>query len=112
MTVILYDLVGVDDRRFSPNGWRTRMALAHKGLPCDARPTRFCDIATIAGGRFKTVPVIEDAGRTVVDSETIARDLEARYQERPSLFKDPAARRSIGSCRAGVSVSCMQDWHR
>jgi glutathione S-transferase len=86
MSVILYDLVGVDDRRFSPHCWRTRMALAHKRLDCDARPTRFCDIATVAGGQFKTVPVIDDAGRLVVDSAAIAKDLEERYPDRPSLF--------------------------
>jgi len=32
MTIVLHDLTGADDRRFSPNCWRTRMALAHKGL--------------------------------------------------------------------------------
>ena len=64
MTIVLYDLCARDtERRFSPHCWRTRMALAHKRLDCDARPTRFCDIATVAGGRFKTIPVIDDAGR-------------------------------------------------
>ena len=35
MAIVLYDLVGRDDRRF----WRTRIALAHKGLEHEARPT-------------------------------------------------------------------------
>jgi glutathione S-transferase len=86
MSVVLYDLVGRDDRRFSPHCWRTRMALAHKGLACEARPTRFGDIAKIAGGGFRTVPAIEDRGRAVGDSWAIARYLEATYPERPSLF--------------------------
>lgn len=89
MSVILYDLVGIDDRRFSPHCWRTRMALAHKGLECDARPTCFGDIGAVAGGQFKTIPVIDDAGRLVVDSAVIAADLEQRYPDRPSLFGGP-----------------------
>jgi glutathione S-transferase len=89
MTVVLYDLVGKDDRRFSPNCWRTRMALAHKGLECEARPTRFTEIPKIAGGAFKTVPVIEDQGRAVVDSWAIAQYLEETYPDRPSLFGGP-----------------------
>lgn len=86
MTVVMYDLVGRDDRRFSPHCWRTRMALAHKGLDCEARPTRFTEIAKIAGGQFKTVPVIEDQGRAIVDSWAIAQYLEESYPDRPSLF--------------------------
>ena len=51
MTLVLYDLVGRDDRRFSPHCWRTRMALAHKGLEHEARPTRFTEIQTIGNGQ-------------------------------------------------------------
>jgi glutathione S-transferase len=86
MSVILYDLAGADDRRFSPNCWRTRMALAHKGLACEARPTRFCDIKRIAGGGFETIPVIDDGGRLIADSWAIARYLEEAYPDLPSLF--------------------------
>src|SRR5919106_2992164 len=89
MTVVLYDLVGKEDRRFSPHCWRTRMALAHKGLDCEARPTRFTEIARVAGGRFKTIPVIEDRGRAIVDSWAIAQYLEETYPDRPSLFGGP-----------------------
>ena len=33
MAITLYDLAGADEhRRFSPYCWRTKMALAHKGL--------------------------------------------------------------------------------
>jgi glutathione S-transferase len=86
MTVVLYDLVGRDDRRFSPHCWRTRMALAHKGLECEARPTRFAEIGKIGDGQVKTVPAIEDGERLIGDSWAIARYLEASYPERPSLF--------------------------
>jgi glutathione S-transferase len=84
--ITLYDLAGADGRRFSPNCWRTKMALAHKGLAFDAHPTRFTEISTIANGRQKTLPVIDDGGRIVGDSTDIADYLETMYPERPSLF--------------------------
>lgn len=86
MTIVLYDLVGQNDRRFSPNTWRTRLALAHKGLDAEARPTRFLDIPAICGGGQKTVPVIEDGETVVGDSWAIAEYLEDAYPDRPSLF--------------------------
>ncbi len=89
MTIVLYDLAGRDDRRFSPHCWRTRMALAHKGLAHETRPTRFGDIGAIGGGEIKTIPAIEDGDRLVVDSIEIARYLEATYPDRPSLFGGP-----------------------
>ncbi len=89
MAIVLYDLVGQDDRRFSPHCWRTRMALAHKGLDYEARPTRFIDIPKIEDGRVRTVPAIRDGERLIVDSWAIARDLEERYPDRPSLFGGP-----------------------
>jgi glutathione S-transferase len=85
MPVVLYDLVGRDDRRFSPHCWRARMALAHKELAYEARPTRFTEIGRI-GDDIKTVPVIEDGGRLIADSWAIARYLETTYPEQPPLF--------------------------
>lgn len=92
MSILLYDLVGLDDRRFSPNCWRTRLALAHKGLPVITRPTRFTEIRTIADSAQKTVPVIDDAGRIVGDSWAIAQYLEDSYPDHPSLFGGPGGR--------------------
>jgi glutathione S-transferase len=44
MSMILYDLAGADpDLRFSPFCWRTRFALAHKGLPVETIPWRFTE---------------------------------------------------------------------
>lgn len=86
MTIVLYDLVGDDDRRFSPNCWRSRLALAHKGLACEARPTAFLDIPKICGGTQKTIPVIEDGDKVVAESFAIAAYLEDAYPDRPSLF--------------------------
>jgi glutathione S-transferase len=84
--IILYDLAGADGRRFSPNCWRTKLALAHKDLVFETRPVHFTDIPTIANGRQKTLPVIDDGGRIVGDSAEIADYLETMYPERPSLF--------------------------
>ena len=86
MAIVMYDLVGRDDRRFSPNCWRTRMALAHKGLDHEALPTRFTEIPEIEGGQVKTVPALRDGAHLVVDSWAIAQYLEQAYPERPSLF--------------------------
>jgi len=92
MALKLYDLVGIDDRRFSPACWRTRMALAHKGLDCETRPTPFTQIPSIADGKQKTVPVIDDGGTIVSDSWEIARYLEEKYPEKPSLFGSDTSR--------------------
>jgi glutathione S-transferase len=90
MTVELYDLVGSDDRRFSSNCWRSRFALAHKGLAVRTRPVRFVDIAGIGGGH-RTVPVLRDGDLLIGDSARIARHLEATYPT-PSLFGAGAGR--------------------
>jgi len=92
MAIILYDLVGQDDRRFSSNCCKTRYALAHKGLACETVPTRFTDIASIGDGSFPTIPVIEDGDTRLGDSWEIAMYLEATYPDAPSLFGGPAGR--------------------
>jgi glutathione S-transferase len=86
MTVTLYDLAGAeDDRRFSPFCWRTRLALAHKGLAVEALPWRFTEKDKIAFSGQGKVPVMVDGGKTVFDSWTIADYLDATYPERPLL---------------------------
>ncbi len=85
MTIVMHDLAGAERQRFSPYCWRTRMALAHKGLEVETRPVRFSDIADIGGGH-KTVPVIEDGDNIVSDSWEIAEYLERAYPGNPSLF--------------------------
>ena len=86
MTIVMYDLVAADDRRFSPFCWRTRMAIAHKALGCDARPTPFTEIANICDGRQRRIPVIEDGDKLVADSWTISEYLDDAYPERAPLF--------------------------
>jgi len=92
MSIIVYDLAGRDDRRFSPYCWRTRMALAHKGLEAEFRPWHFGEKEKISFSGQGRVPVMVDGGETVFDSWTIACHLEDRYPERPSLFGGAPAR--------------------
>jgi glutathione S-transferase len=87
MPIVLYDLAGADPAlRFSPYCWRTRMALAHKGLAVETVPWRFTDKDAIAFSGQGRVPVIRDGETVVSDSWEIAGYLEAHYPERPSLF--------------------------
>ena len=87
MTLQLFELVGTDAARpFSPFCWRTRMALAHKGLSAKSLPWRFTEKAAIAPHRSEKVPVLLDRDKSVADSWTIALYLEDAYPDRPSLF--------------------------
>ena len=98
---VLFDLAAADGRRFSPHCWRTRLALAHKNLPCEARATHFTQIASIADGNQKTVPVLDDNGKIVGDSWAIAEYLEETYPDRPSLF---------GGREGRALTIFVQDW--
>ena len=84
--ITLHDLAGADpDLRFSPYCWRTKFALAHKGLPVETVPWRFTDVDAIAFSGQGRVPVIQDNGKVVSDSWAIAEYLEDTANG-PSLF--------------------------
>jgi glutathione S-transferase len=86
----LYELCGTDPaRRFSPYCWRSRMALAHKGLEAEVVPWRFTDTAALAFAHYDKVPVLVDGDRVVTDSWAIAVYLEGAYPEAPRLFQGP-----------------------
>ena len=86
MAITLYELVGRDDLRFSPYCWRTRFALAHKGLDFETVPVRFADKQPIAFSGQERVPVIRDGDRAVSDSWAIACYLDDAYPDLPPLF--------------------------
>ncbi|MHC2382238.1 glutathione S-transferase [Bradyrhizobium liaoningense] len=87
MSLKLYELVGTDaSRPFSPYCWRTRMALAHKGLSAESLPWRFTEKSAIAPHGSEKVPVLLHDDKPVVDSWTIANYLEDNFPDRPSLF--------------------------
>lgn len=91
MTIRLYDLAATEDRRLSPFCWRIKYALAHKGLDFETAPVGFTDIPKLCGGKYKTVPIIEDGTTTVCDSWAIADYLDETYGARP-LFATPGER--------------------
>jgi len=92
MAITFYDLCGRDAKRFSPYGWRTRMALAHKGLDYGLEPVKFTEKHKLEFSGQNLVPVIRDGDRVVNDSWAIAEYLEDSYPDRPSLFGDAAGR--------------------
>jgi glutathione S-transferase len=87
MALKLFELVGTDaGRPFSPFCWRTRMALAHKGLGAESIPWCFTEKQAIAPHGSEKVPVLIDGDTSIADSWAIANYLEDRFPDRPSLF--------------------------
>jgi glutathione S-transferase len=83
----LYELAAADPAvRFSPHCWKTRMALAHKGLEAVRVPLRFSEKAVIGFSGQERVPVLVHDGEAVTDSWRIALYLEERFPRQPSLF--------------------------
>ena len=99
--MVLFDLQDSRHAHFSPNSWRTRMALAHKQLAYAVEPVRFIDIGSIAGGQVKTIPAIRDGDQVVYDSWAIAEYLDRRYPDAPRLIPD-----SVG----GRLMQFFQGW--
>ncbi len=96
MTRKLFELCGTDSKRvFSPYCWRTRMALAHKGLDHETIPWRFTEKDAIRPHKSEKVPVLLDGDKAVVDSWVIANYLDDAYPDRPSLFGG-AGGRAVG----------------
>ena len=66
MAIEMHDLAGADaNLRFSPYCWRTRLALAHKGLEVETIPWRFTEKDALAFSGQGRVPVIRDGDRVV-----------------------------------------------
>ncbi|MBL6453896.1 glutathione S-transferase family protein [Belnapia sp. T6] len=105
----LFELCGTDPaRRFSPYCWRSRMALAHKGLEAEVVPWRFTEKAAIAFAESDKVPVLVDGERRVADSWAIAEYLDAAYPDAPRLFAGaPAAQRFVNTWSDGVLLPAL-----
>jgi len=87
MALKMYDLAGADPLlRFSPYCWRTKMALAHKGLAVETIAWRFTEKDVIAMSGQGRVPVLLDGDKVVSDSWEIACYLDRAYADRPALF--------------------------
>lgn len=88
----LHELAGADpELRFSPHCWKTRMALAHKGLVARCLPWHFTQKSRIAFSGLDTVPILEDHETTIGNSWQIAQHLEQSFPDHPSLFGATAA---------------------
>ena len=92
MTRTVYELCGANDRRFSPYCWRTRLALAHKGLEAQYEPVGFTEKDKLTFSGQKLVPVLVDGETTVADSWTIACYLDETYGDAPPLFDGSMSR--------------------
>ena len=90
--MILYELHGLEDRRYSLFSWRSRLALAHKGIEPQLIAVRISDKKAIAFSGQEKVPILRDGEKVVVDSWRIAEHLEARFPERVSLFGGPVGK--------------------
>jgi glutathione S-transferase len=94
MSIVLYDLKGKDGLRYSPFGWRARLALAHKGIEPENVAVGFTEKDRVAFSGQGLVPVIVDrkhGGKVVFDSLQIARYLDEAYPDKP-LMDSPQAR--------------------
>ncbi len=87
MALIVYELGGLKDRRYSSFSWRIRMALAHLGLDAEFRPVRVSDKQAIAFSGQAKVPILVDGDTVVYDSWRIAQHLEQQFgNAQRSLF--------------------------
>jgi glutathione S-transferase len=84
--ITLFELGAANGRRYSQFSWRTRMALAHKGLAFDTVAVRVSDKAAIAFSAQDKVPILKHGDHVVSDSWKIAEYLEEAYPDRPVLF--------------------------
>ncbi|HKT73513.1 MAG TPA: glutathione S-transferase N-terminal domain-containing protein [Steroidobacteraceae bacterium] len=88
-SIRLYELVLENGRSASPFVWRSRYALAHKGICFESVPVGFTDIPRVFGGRFETVPVIQEGEMMLGESWDIAEYLDRAFPDRPKLFASP-----------------------
>jgi glutathione S-transferase len=86
MSLVLYELVGLNGRRYSQFSWRTRLALAHKAVQADLRAVRVSDKNAIEFSGQDKVPILVDGEKVIPDSWAIAEYLEGRDPGAPSLF--------------------------
>lgn len=89
--MILYDLVNAKRAHFSPNSWRVRMALLHKGITFEVRDVLFGDIPSInAGGDKLTIPTIAHKDQLVTDSWAVVQYLDQAFPDTPRLIAPDA----------------------
>jgi len=111
MQIRHWELAGAeDDRLFSPNCWRVRMALAHKDLQAETVPWRLTEKDAIGFSGQGRVPVIQDGERVVHDSWDIAVYLDESLPRPPAAFRG-AAGEVAGPVREAL-VRTQRAWRR
>ena len=111
MALILYELGGRDDRRYSLYSWRARMALAHKGLTPEYRPVHISDKAAIAFSKQDKVPILID-GETVVQDSFASRCTSRRIMAGRACSAARSDRRSDASSIPGSTARWCPAWCR
>ncbi|TDL20311.1 hypothetical protein BD410DRAFT_791099 [Rickenella mellea] len=101
MTITLYDISStIPGAAWSPNVYKTRMALNYKGLEYKTEWVEYPDIGPLAKKigalptsigatrELYTVPIIHDhaTGKVASDSFAIAQYLDETYPDQPKLF--------------------------
>lgn len=89
---MLYERAGLDGLCPSPVCWRSRIALALKGIEVERQPLRFADVdrlEALTGSR--TVPVLAADGAMVAGSDAIAARLDAMAPGLPPLIGEGIA---------------------
>lgn len=92
MSRILYELVGKDDRRYSPYCWRIRFALAHKELSTEYEPCCHNETEKLAFSGQSKIPVLVDGKNVISDSWQIACFLDDTYPDQPLLMDGAQSR--------------------
>lgn len=119
--MILHDLVDRHGRHFSPNSWRVRMALAHKGLAAQTRDVLFTGLPALSPGRKVTIPALELGGELTTDSWQIVRRLDEHFPETPRLIPDGSDGEVLrffqhwaqATIHGGIAGMVLLDlWHR
>ena len=105
MAIVMHDLAGQNpDLRFSPYCWRTRLALAHKGLEVETVPWRFTHRDALAFSGQAKVPVNRDRDAVVSDSWAIAGALEREIEVIGVIGNIESERNS--KITGGIDVCC------
>ena len=65
--ITLYELAGLEDRRYSLFSWRARLALAHKGVEPRLVAVSIADKDAIAFSGQDKVPILREGGTLVAD---------------------------------------------
>jgi glutathione S-transferase len=86
----LYEVVNQDGVSISVFVWRTKFALAKKGLAYESVAVGYRDIPNIGSGTLKTVPILQSNDTFIMDSWVIAEWLDRMYPDRPLIFQSPS----------------------